>query len=128
MCEISNENIRKQKFCCNLYIILIKNIIVGFNTPRSKFRYPGDVKRDLTPKSANRGLEVCQTNISMLRSKIKVLKAKNLRHIRRISSLKSLLKELKNKFALSDHAAESIEVSFVQQFYIFIFKKILHKY
>lgn len=81
-------------------------------TPEKKtLRYPGDIKDGISPKSALKGIRLCKKVIIRQRKQIKVLRAKHRRHIKRITSLKALLKELKNKFSLSEHANESIQVS-----------------
>lgn len=81
--------------------------------PRLPLRYPGDIKNNASPKTALRGIQLCKSVINRQRKELKVLRAKNRRHIKKINNLKQLLSDLKNKFCLSDIATNSLEVRII---------------
>lgn len=83
--------------------------------PGSKrpMRYPGDFKEfDYSPRTSKAGIAICQAKIRQLKRKLRNLQEKTRRQAKRIVTLKGLMQDLKNKFALPDHAVASMEVSF----------------
>lgn len=93
--------------------------------PKAKrlLRYPGDIKEDIeySPRTSRVGLSVCKSKYRQLQRRIKSLQTKNRRKTKRITTLKGLLQDLRNKFTLSDHARSSIEVGFFEYLTQFLF-------
>lgn len=99
--------------CINKNCIYHIKEISRWLPPKVPLRYPGDIKEDKLPESISKEVKLYKTVISRQRKQIKVLIDKHRRHIIKITSLKRLLKDLKNKSDTEmDTDTESIEVTF----------------
>lgn len=74
--------------------------------------YPGDVREDevLTPRSSKKFIQNLKSTINKKRRQLQNLHQKKRRAIKRISTLKSLVKELTRKNLVSENALESLKV------------------
>jgi len=63
-----------------------------------------------TPRRRKRNLSVIKNTVGNLRRKNKLLKQKNRRLEKKVSSLLDIVKELKNKCMISENAAFNLEV------------------
>lgn len=74
--------------------------------------YPGDVRENehLTPRTSKKYIRNLKATVKKQRVKIQNLNKKNRRALRRISSLKSLVSELKRRNLVSENALESLKV------------------
>lgn len=85
------------------------------NTNRGTKRrlyYPGDVKDDvdLTPRSSKKFIRNLKRTVTKQRVKIQTLNKRKRRALSRISTLKSLVNDLKRKNLVSENALESLKV------------------
>lgn len=79
---------------------------------KRRLRYPGDVKEneDLTPRSSKKFIRNLKTTVKKQRIKIQGLNKTKRRAYKRISTLKSLVNDLKKKNLVSENALESLKV------------------
>jgi len=70
-----------------------------------------------TPRRRKRNLSVIKNIVGNLRRKNKLLKQKNRRLEKKVSSLLDIVKELKNKCMISENAAFNLEVCWIIQIY-----------
>lgn len=88
-------------------------------TPISKTKrriyYPGDVPEnsDLSPKSSKKYISTLRRTIAQQRLHSKILLQQNRRKTKKIASLESLLKDLKDKGIISDNAQQMLKVSYL---------------
>ncbi len=78
-----------------------------------RIRYPGDLvdMLNMSRKQLEKSVLICKQKIKTQNKTIRNLRQQMKRREDRINTLNCLLKDLKKKFALSNHATESIEVN-----------------
>lgn len=89
-----------------------RNTLIGRSTSKRTIRYPGDIKEDeeMSQETARRNIILCKKKIKTQAQEIYKLKQTVRRQKKQILTLKQLLTNMKNKFSLSSHAVQSIEV------------------
>lgn len=96
-----------------------------FDQPRRgtkrRLFYPGDVREDeeLTPRSSKKFIQNLKATVNKKRRLLQKLHQKKRRATKRISTLKSLVKELTQKNLVSENALEALKV-LVHLVYVFV--------